>query len=43
MDEYDKVQAKRHAERSAENMYDNHYQNADEYNPNQYDQPNFRY
>lgn len=43
MDEYDKIQAKRHAERSAENMYNNHYRDADEYNPNQYDQPNFQY
>ena len=46
MDEYDKIQAKRHAEKSAENIYDNHYvrgQNADNYNPNQYDQPNFNY
>ena len=46
MDEYDKVNARRHAEDSARNMYDDHYvqgQGADQYDPNQYDQPNFRY
>lgn len=46
MDEYDAIKAKRHAEQSAERMYDDHYvrgQNADEYNPNQYDRPNFNY
>merc|ERR1712113_228949 len=46
MDEYDKVEAKRHATKSAENMYDQHYvqgQGADQYDPNQYDQPNFNY
>ena len=43
MDEYDKIEAKRHAERSAENMYDQHYRDADQYNPQQYDQPNFNY
>lgn len=42
MDEYDKIEAKRHAERSAERMYDDHYinnQGADQYDPNQYDRP----
>jgi len=43
MDEYDRIEAKRHAESSAYNMYDTHYQNADQYDPNQYDAPNFRY
>lgn len=43
MDEYDKIEAKRHAESSAYSMYDQHYQNADQYDPNQYDAPNFRY
>uniref|UniRef100_A0A0D6R837 CipC-like antibiotic response protein n=1 Tax=Araucaria cunninghamii TaxID=56994 RepID=A0A0D6R837_ARACU len=46
MDEYDKIEAKRHAERHAEQMYDDHYvrgQNADEYDPNRYDAPNFNY
>jgi hypothetical protein len=42
MDEYDKIEAHRHAKRSAENMYDQHYvqdQGADQYDPNQYDRP----
>jgi hypothetical protein len=42
MDEYDKVQAHRHAKQSAERMYDDHYvqdQGADQYNPNQYGPP----
>lgn len=46
MDEYDRVEAKRHAEKSAQNMYEQHYEQgygADQYDPNQYDQPNFRY
>eukprot|EP00249_Psilotum_nudum_P030536 c43251_g1_i1 orf=190-561(-) len=46
MDEYDRIEAKRHAQGRAENMYDEHYvqrHQADEYNPNQYDQPNFNY
>jgi len=46
MDEYDRVKAKRHAEQASQRMYDEHYidsQGADQYNPNQYDQPNFRY
>lgn len=46
MDEYDKIQTRRHAEDSAKNMYTQHYeqgQNADQYDPNQYQQPNFNY
>ncbi|KAK5071636.1 hypothetical protein LTR64_004585 [Lithohypha guttulata] len=43
MDEYDRIEAKRHAERSAQNMYDQHYRDADQYDPNQYEQPNFNY
>ncbi|KAJ9661553.1 hypothetical protein H2198_001933 [Neophaeococcomyces mojaviensis] len=43
MDEYDKVQAKRHAERQAEGMYDSHYGQDDEYNPRQRDAPQFSY
>lgn len=43
MDEYDRMQAKRHAEKSAENMYDNHYRGQDEYNPNMVERPNFDY
>ena len=42
MDEYDKVQAHRHAKESAEKMYDEHYiddQGADQYDPNQYERP----
>lgn len=46
MDEYDRIEAKRHAEQKSREMYDDHYinnQQADQYDPNQYDQPNFRY
>lgn len=44
MDEYDRVEAKRHAERSAHNMYDQQFgQGQDQYDPNQYDQQQFRY
>lgn len=43
MDEYDRIEAKRHAENSANNMYDQHYRDADQYDPQQYDRPNFNY
>jgi hypothetical protein len=46
MNEYDAYEAKKRAHKGAEKMYDEHYiqgQNANEYNPNQYQQPNFRY
>ena len=43
MNEYDAYESKKHAEKRAQNMYDEHYQNADQYDPQQYDQPNFRY
>lgn len=42
MDEYDTIEARRHAKQSSENMYDQHYvqgQGADQYDPNQYDRP----
>ncbi|KAK5010372.1 hypothetical protein BJ546DRAFT_38525 [Cryomyces antarcticus] len=37
MDEFDREKAKHQAKRNAENMYDEHYGQYDEYNPN--DQP----
>lgn len=43
LDEYDRERAKRHASRSAEEMYDQHYGNDDQSNPDQRDQPNFNY
>ncbi|KIW92452.1 uncharacterized protein Z519_06299 [Cladophialophora bantiana CBS 173.52] len=43
LDEYDKIRAREHAKRSAENMYDQHYGDMDQYDPNQRDQPNFNY
>uniref|UniRef100_A0A0D6QTJ0 CipC-like antibiotic response protein n=1 Tax=Araucaria cunninghamii TaxID=56994 RepID=A0A0D6QTJ0_ARACU len=43
MDEYDRERAKHHAKQSAERMYDDHYRDADQYDPNQYDGPNFNY
>ncbi|EXJ93657.1 hypothetical protein A1O1_02049 [Capronia coronata CBS 617.96] len=43
MNEYDSFEAKRKAKQSAENMYDQHYQGMDQYDPNQRDQPNFNY
>lgn len=42
LNEYDKIQARRHAERSATNMYDQHYvdgQGADQYDTSRYDRP----
>lgn len=42
LNEYDKIQAQRHAKQGAENMYDQHYvrdQGADQYDPNQYGRP----
>lgn len=42
MDEWDREKAKRQAQEHSSNMYDQHYvdgQNADQYNPNQYDAP----
>jgi len=43
MNEYDSYEAKKHAQNSAEQMYDNHYQGTDQYDPNQQDPPNFNY
>jgi len=43
MDEYDKIEARRHGKERAEGMYDNHYGDMDQYDPNQRDQPNFQY
>ncbi len=43
MDDYDSYEAKKRAREHAENMYDNHYQGTDEYNPDQRDRPNFNY
>ncbi|KAG9244936.1 hypothetical protein BJ878DRAFT_503806 [Calycina marina] len=42
MDFVDREKAKQHAKQQTEHMYDEHYvrgENADEYNPNQYDPP----
>ena len=42
MDAYDRERAHHQAKENASHMYDEHYvrgQNADEYNPNQYDAP----
>lgn len=43
MDEYDKIEARRHAKANVENMYDQHYGDMDQYDPNQRQQPNFNY
>lgn len=43
MNEYDAYEAKKKARNHAENMYDQHYQGMDQYDPNQRDQPNFNY
>ncbi|KIV92644.1 hypothetical protein PV10_03917 [Exophiala mesophila] len=43
LDEYDRIEAKRHAERRAHEAYDEHYRDADQYDPQQYQQPNFNY
>ncbi|KIW79740.1 hypothetical protein Z517_06354 [Fonsecaea pedrosoi CBS 271.37] len=43
LDEYDKIRAREHAKKSAEHMYDKHYGDMDQYDPNQRDQPNFNY
>ena len=41
MDEYDSIEARRHAKQSAENMYDQHYgQQGDEYRPDM-DRPQY--
>jgi hypothetical protein len=39
MDEYDRIQAKRHAQENAAGLYDDHYGGADQYDPNQYERP----
>ena len=42
MNEWDKIEAQRHAKAGAHRMYDEHYvrdQGADYYDPNQYDRP----
>ena len=43
MDFYDKEKAQHHAKKGAEKMYDDHYGDMDQYNPEQRDRPNFRY
>jgi hypothetical protein len=43
MDEYDKIEARRHGKERAEQMYDDHYGDMQQYDPNQRDQPNFNY
>ena len=46
MNEYDSYEAKKRARAGAEQMYDDHYvrgHGADQYDPNQYQQPNFNY
>ena len=43
MNEYDSYEAKSRAKKHAENMYDEHYQGMDQYNPDQRDSPNFNY
>ena len=44
MNEYDRIEARRHAERQAPELYDQHYnqQGYDQWNP-QSQQPNFNY
>ena len=39
MNEYDKIEAHRRAKQNASELYDQHYSNADQYDPNQYDRP----
>jgi len=42
MNEYDTIEARRHAKESSENMYDQHYiqnEGANQYDPNQYGPP----
>ncbi|KAK5196820.1 hypothetical protein LTR47_010315 [Exophiala xenobiotica] len=43
MDEYDTYEAKKKAKSHAEQMYDQHYDGMDQYDPNQRDSPNFNY
>ena len=43
LDEYDKIRAREHGKKQAERMYDDHYGDMDQYDPNQRDQPNFNY
>ena len=43
MDEYDKIEARRHGKQQAERMYDDHYGDMEHYNPKERDQPNFNY
>lgn len=38
-DFFDKEKAKHHAKKRAEDLYDDHYRDADQYDPNQYDPP----
>jgi hypothetical protein len=39
LDEYDRIEAKRHAKENANALYDDHYRDADQYDPNQYSAP----
>ncbi|KAL2001842.1 hypothetical protein VTN02DRAFT_1133 [Thermoascus thermophilus] len=41
LDEVDKIKAHRHAKEIAENMYDEHYQDADQYDPERYEQHSY--
>ncbi len=43
MDFYDKEKAQHRAKKGAEQMYDDHYGDMDQYNPERRDRPNFRY
>jgi hypothetical protein len=43
MNEYDRIEARRHAERNAQNMYDDHYGQREQYDPNRYEAPDFSY
>ncbi|KAL1970934.1 hypothetical protein VTN77DRAFT_2768 [Rasamsonia byssochlamydoides] len=39
LDELTKLEAKRHAKENAEALYDEHYRDADQYDPSRYDRP----
>jgi len=43
MDFYDKEKAQHRAKKGAEQMYDDHYGDMDQYNPEKRDRPNFQY
>lgn len=39
LDEVDKIRAREQAKKNAEQMYDDHYRDADQYDPNRYGPP----